>query len=58
VKKLTTDLPGVVLSLDNVRRTPLDRIPVTEATAIVQRIMARQAGGRASVEVARFGSFI
>jgi hypothetical protein len=57
VKKLTTSRPGVVLSLDSVGRTPLDRIPVTQANAIVQNIMVRQANDRA-VDVARFGSCI
>lgn len=58
MKNVTTSRPGVVLTLDNVRHTPLNRISVAEANAIAEHILVRQADERSSVEVARFGSFI
>lgn len=49
---------SMIVSLDDMRRTPLDRIPVDQATDIVRQLMRHQESALERVEVARFGSSV
>jgi hypothetical protein len=58
VETVATSRTAMMLSLDEVRRTPLDQISVTQANDIVRRVLRREDSGQNAVEVARFGSSI
>ncbi|GAB3856010.1 hypothetical protein ACFPIJ_59120 [Dactylosporangium cerinum] len=61
METVASSRPSMVASLNNLRRTPLDRIPVTQAEAVedvVKQIMSQQGAGHGAIGVARFGSSI
>ena len=55
---LTPSPATEVVSLSDVRDTPLESISLTQAEAIVRQIVSRQGDGENAVDVARFGSII
>lgn len=61
VETVAPSHPSMVASLNNLRRTPLDRIRVTQAEAVrdvVEQVMSQQGAAHGAVGVARFGSSI
>jgi hypothetical protein len=48
----------MLVSLDDMRHTPLHQIPEDKADDIVREILRRQDPGREAVDVARFGSSV
>jgi hypothetical protein len=57
VETVSVHTNRLVASLDDIRRTPLDRIPTSKVTDVVRRVVKRESDPP-MVEVATFGSCI